>query len=702
MPAGSSKTARALIALTSATLNVALVACDAPKPPQPKQAQAPAQTPTPSDAAHPKETTSTATPAPTPASPWADPEDKRPKQAINLEVTAQHLTLSTPTHPALSLDLSPSLLISYRDATDLSPSDSQALSNPQTLRFPAPSLITKPDGSWSLITSIEHPAALFHLSIDATGSAPHLTQTLTISYHRDLLVEQEALRFNTPSPEALARDYTWQRPTATKPIHAGQSTMRAARWPWITLLAPQAQGLISASNYVEVELDHRELHPFKVYASCPATQQLPSRYLDETRRLRGQQESYTIDWLIGAAPAQQLPTLRRFPNGHLSAISLTDHADQNQLARTEALAFGQTGALATPDSPQSGILGHGLKLTKTIFLTKAKGYNAQADLPAFAKLLDAMQQRGAQLGLHSISGALDDPKAAAPLIKQAQQRYTLQTWIDHEPISNCEAISNQGWDKTSPSYSLQLIEEAGIRTLWAVQDLPFNGLNMLSTTGSARRPVLYRHQRLVHDHTHLPPLLFASAWFFGAKQTWTSRFSAKNLDRLDQEHGIFIGHTYLDVWRKDGKFAPRSLLDLTGPEQYTIKPEIDAIWADLAKRQAKHQTLTEGIDTVGQHLIQALQVSITPNPDGSLSITNPSDIPLRGLTLRLPPQSQAVTLDGAPLKDRLRRPEGLDVWFDLNAKATRTLKLTAASDAPMSAFAPINLNIRIDDALSTP
>lgn len=597
--------------------------------------------------------------------------------------------------PERAINLWPTLTYSSRSPQARAATQDQQLSSPAQHSLSPPSLTNHEDGSWTLSATDALPYGTLTIKLHAQANSPALQMTIDVAYTRDVLIEQESLRFDTaqlPTPQQLDRDYQWR--SASKPVHTSTQTPLMARWPWLSLYATDALGMSAQAKTITLDLDHREHHPFKLYPSCPSQDALPSRYLDYTPRRAGERATYHLLWQLSPS---SLPLPRRFPRGHLSAIVMTDHADQNQLERTEAFAFGATGATASETTPTTGFLGHQLSLTKSVFLTQTKGYNPQLDSLAFSELLDTMSARGARIALHSLSGATDDPLTAKALIDKAQKRYTIHSWIDHGPGTNCEAISNQGADPDSPHYMLKLLEDAKIRTIWAVQDLPTKGLNLLSPQGSARRPILYRHHRLKHSPTATAPLLFASAWFFGAKSSWSARFSTKQLDALDREHGLLIAHTYLDVWRKDGKFAPRSLLDRTGENRFAIKPEIDAIWATLARRQAQHLAMTEGIDTIGQHLVQAVRARMTPQPDGSLRIEHTGPLPLQGFTLRLPPQTQKVWLDGQPWQERLRREDGLDIWFDLEPNSPRILRAQDEQGKDLLAHDPIMLRIQIDD-----
>lgn len=563
------------------------------------------------------------------------------------------------------------------------------------LKFNGPRLTKTPQGSWQITAFAQDKYTKHNLTISGSPNAPTLLIELKTQYTQAVFVGQHTMRFDYQGTTPSVLDSNYKTITPKRPHQINQHSPRRLRWPQLTLQAPDAQGIAlnPGKATIAVELDHRKHHPFKTYPDCPTTDALPSLWLDETPRYQQEQRTHRVIITLGNHP---LPTPRRYPEGHLSAISLTDHADQNNTSRSEAFAFGQTGALKLGQQ-QSGFVNHGLNYTKTIFLTKKGSYAKQYGHPPFDQILKAMKTQNIDVGIHSVSGLVDTPKESLKWLQDAGQHYTFRTWIDHGPGTNCEAISNQGWDPSSPYYMLDVFDKTPLRTFWAVKDLPVPGyrLNMLAATKTANPlAVVYRHGRLKHKHAKHPPTLFASAWFFGDRKGWIRRFSNKNLDILAKQHGMLLAHTYLDTWRASGKFASRSLLEKNGAG-HRLRKDFDTLFENIAKRQARRSVITLGADRLSNHLLDAMAIRITPQPGGSLSIEHTGHIPLNGLTLRLPPQTHSATLDGKPLMLTQRHADGLDVWFDMAPGQVRILRLQQANKTTLNPFQAVHLRIVI-------
>ncbi len=677
-----------------------LCACDAsPQPPHPltTSPSAPSAADTQAATPPPQATNARAkrssTDAPhTPRAPWRV-QDDAPR--YTLTARPDEATLKPPRGPELALW--PALEVALRADTD-APTRANLLTS-RALDWSPLRLTSSPGGAWTLRAQARAPEATYTLTLEGVTHAPLITARVRVNYHRDVLVQREVLRWPLPRqslPQGLSRAYTWS--TLTRDHHSAQASPRQLAWPALSLIAHDAPGLwvrTGSKPALEVELDHVELHPFKRYDACPTTAQYPSLALDETPRRAGESTSYTLSWLLRDGAPLPLPS--RFPAGHLAAIAFTDHADQGSAARTEALTFGHTGALSEPN-PTRGMVSHGLSLTKTIFLKRSPGYQPQLDDPAFAHLVDAMRARGVAIGLHSVSGATDTRHSTREALREALPRTgPLRTWIDHQPNTNCEALSNQGWDPSSPYYMLDLLQEHGTRTLWAVHDVvvPGNHLNMLSDQGPARRPVIYPHARLRHGPEGAPPLVFNSAWFFIDREALKRRFADANLDRLQRERGLLLAHTYLDNARAEGKLANRALLEAGPGRTMRLRDDADDLFARLGQRQARRELLVGDVDHIAHHLYHAMRVRLLPAPDG-LTIIHAGAEPLRGFTLRLPTSAEQVSLDGQPVRDRLRRAEGLDVWFDLEPGRPHTLRALDAQGRALLTSSAIHLDIRVE------
>lgn len=488
------------------------------------------------------------------------------------------------------------------------------------------------------------PTATYRLR--TVAEAGLVRQTLEITDEKPRWVGEESLSWTLPGPaEALDRAYRFGLVRGV--LVVGPETPVVVRWGGLALeggAGVEGMALHGSARQAEVRLehDHRDHHPFRVYDRCTETPEntLPARLLDLSPRqpiVPPAPRTMTWTWRIDA---QVVAVPSRFPERFQAALSLTNHADQASVERTAALAYGRED-WAAGRAAGEGLVGRGLRYTQTIFLAPAPGYAPQGGNPPFEALLEALQADGVELGVHSPSGRRDRPEDAEPLLAAFRARFHGVTWIDHGPADNCEALTSEGWDATSPWSMVPLLARQGFTTAWLIPDrLTGPGVNLLRPDRPAvRAPVLIHHPLLA------PLRLFATAWLFGPRSGLLRRYRPSELDHLQADFGLSIGHVYLDTWRAEGPSAARTLL-ARGPTGLGLRPEV-AVWLDdLAARQRTGTLWVTGVGPLLDHLEAALAVERRWTP-GQLVVRPRA--PLAGLTLLLyGGPLDGLTLNGTP------------------------------------------------------
>jgi hypothetical protein len=433
---------------------------------------------------------------------------------------------------------------------------------------------------------------------------------------------------------------------------------------------------------LELELDHEANHPFRPYLRCAidAVERVARGELSATQRAAGSRAHARARLLLGE-PRLLLPG--RFPRGYRAALVFTDHADQSSRAKLEALAFGETGASPTS---RRGLCGRGLGFTKTVFVERARGYAPQLDDPGYRALLAACARAGVEVGLHSPTGERDPPERTRALLARFRAAgFGGRTWIDHQPTTNCEAVSAQGWDRASPFHSLELLAAAGFSLVWSAEDarLPPGSLNLLAPEPRAqRRPALYRFASTTGAAAS-GLQLFSTMRLFLPRAQLARLLSVRSLEALERERGLCLAHTYLDTHRGRGKLAPRSLLEPLPAGRFRLRPEVDSLFATLAERHAAGSLWVASLERVASHLSAALAVELVPTAAGGYRLRAPSGRALPGLTLIAPaglPAGATLHLDG-------RRVAGAsEPWLDLPARREPELSLRDASGRPLRFF----------------
>ncbi|MCK5798328.1 MAG: hypothetical protein KAI47_14145, partial [Deltaproteobacteria bacterium] len=459
------------------------------------------------------------------------------------------------------------------------------------------------------------------LEISRAGHDPELFFRVTRRYLRGVRVQREALRFHVPSGVVLrAVDRMYRLRRVRAPLLAGVASpvvvlfeRGLARLAWFGSTSLSHARLRPRRRLLEMELDDRRSHPLRAFARCQRHLRRyppPRRDLGATPRRRGERVVATGRFVLGP---RILVAAQRYPDGYAAALSFTDHADQSSTDRLEAFAFGATGALARGEvGPQRpGFVNRGLRYTKTVFLRRSHGYEAQFDSPRYRSVLAALARRGTEIGVHSPSGARDRPALARSLLGPFVSAYHGQNWIDHQPYTNCEALSMKGLDPHSPWFMLGELARVGIRYVWAAPDVRLapRTLNMLRGSNPAlHRPAIFTHKRLRYGAKRF--VAFRSVMLFQPRRRLLRRFSPVALSRLIADRGLLIGHVYFDSCCAHGRFRVRSLLRRCAAGGYALRPDVDALFQRLAVLQAQKALWVTGVEALARHLLDALAVSV--------------------------------------------------------------------------------------------
>jgi hypothetical protein len=491
---------------------------------------------------------------------------------------------------------------------------------------------------------------------------PRVQLTVSRRYTRDCSIRIERLRFSLGRQivaTTLGADYRKRR--TTNAVRAGvlmpqQLWLSAAKNKSGKKTAGASGLLLSQSSFagmqlqarsfsrgrsaagpaLVLELDHYRNHPFYFYPRCEKRLGKlfsASKGLHDSPRKKGEQLVARATLLLGD---QAMVVSERLPYGYRAAISFTDHADQSNAAKLEAFAFGQTGALKKGKLGLrfAGFVNRGLRYTKSVFLRQARAYGQQFDSAAYRLLLDEMQRQGVEIGVHSPSGDRDEPGVGLQLLRAFRRAYRGRCWIDHQPYTNCEAISSSGWNRRSRWFMLDALRKTGFRVLWGVPDYPLSGLDMLR---DRRRALVYRHSRFVAGQTRF--WLFRTSNLFRSRRRFLALFSKRALDRFVARYGLHLAHVYLDSNRQRGPFANKTLLEKT-KSGYRLRADVDRLFVRLAKRQTEKQIWVTGIEALIRSLAQRQRVRFDlffdeRSRSGGLIVRATGGQLPRGLTVRL-------------------------------------------------------------------
>jgi len=510
----------------------------------------------------------------------------------------------------------------------------------------------------------------------------------TVAWRVAAEVEREAVRLVLPGPAwAIGRDL--ELAALRAPLRVDRGTPIAALTPALALVG--GPGLVAAryapaGREVEVDLvlDDAGAHPFAVYPSCLARipglaegapvdfgQLEHKKFLGRTHRRAGEtvEARATLFALAPGAPA--LPVVpERWPSGARAAIVFTDHADRTDPAALRAVLYGSSAAPG-PVPVAGGFIGHGVRLTKSFFVRARRG-GLEGD-PEARALAEALRAAGSEVASHSISGGPDDREAVRVGLATLQALGVV-TWIDHEPYTNCEAISSEGW-RSEGRYGIRdLLVLAGFRWVWEAGDLGGFRRAEVVDLFSARPPG--EPAPPIYPLPIDPRLwVFDSTLFYAPPAELGAALSDAALDRLEARRGLFVAHTYLSASART-----------------TTRPELDAALARLGERARAGRLASLTWSEAGDRLRALAEVHVAYLPDGAARVENLGAAPLFGLTLAVPAEIELV-VEGAAVSGRSAGPGRSRLWLDLAPGASALLR--ARRGGASVPFLPANAGARL-------
>jgi hypothetical protein len=448
---------------------------------------------------------------------------------------------------------------------------------------------------------------------------------------------------------------------------------------------------------VALLLDDADERPFSTYEACldrlpegaDPHQHVRWAELEVRRPVRGVARR-PGDEDLGRATLYPLPgpgpfrpvVVERWPAGARAAVVLTDHADRTDPEALRAVLWGSSDPRAQ-GGVGAGVLGRGLKITRTFFVHARRG---ALDDPEIALLADDLVTAGSEVALHSVTPERDD-RAAVRAGLAAAAPWRPATWIDHQPYTNCEAVSSRGAGAEGPFAVRDLLAGAGVRWVWAAGDVDGRSgsrvVNLLGGDPAEARAAIFP---LPQD----PRLwVFRSSMFHAAPGELAAALSDAELARLERERGLFVAHTYLGPSARTTR-SPEQLARLAVVEAggaLAIHPALDAALARVAARVRAGRLASLTWAEAGDRLRALGDVQVVYRPDGSAEVRNDGADPLPALTVALPAAGLEVALEGAALLGRDDDGELARVWFDLGPGERAVLRVWDGLDVvPLAAL----------------
>lgn len=530
------------------------------------------------------------------------------------------------------------------------------------------------------------------LSAGADGAPAELTAE--IRYERRAWLSLAALDFTLPGrAQVLDRDLA-PRPAGSVAFldRFGPKTIRAgsSAAPLTAFIDDGIDGVVvrrappeerageraAERTGVRVELFSSEARPFLYDARCREEWWKENPRIPHAARLRepGDRDLARVELRAGDAP---VVSKVRWPEGRGAALVITDHADQSGPDSFTALARGRSDA----DRPVGGLLGHHLVITKSLFMRGGvhEDFRPQLEDPRVATIADELARAGSEIIPHSATPNPDDRDTTAAGLA-AFARFHGATWIDHQPETNCEAFTNQGWrgggDPLAGKWRIaDLLAKGGYHYFWSAIDQ--DEWDLLWTGRLDKRALTVWPLGRLAPGDPDDRWLFKTVWGLVDQETFFRELGPERLDRLEQVHGVLLMHTYLEslhTAESSPRFAGRNVLRRGPAGLIETGPRLEKVFEDLERRIAAGTLWMPTMKGLGDWLSRLDRVSVRPDGDGGARVLSPVD--LAGVTLSAPGEVD-VLIDGAPPRGRRTGGGATVFWFDLKANRPVRVELRA-------------------------
>ncbi len=261
----------------------------------------------------------------------------------------------------------------------------------------------------------------------------------------------------------------------------GQIVFAGKRYDLISDKSSKRSSTQIIGNHLVINLDFSMDHPMGHFPLMRKNYSLSTdasskEYIKGTL-LTGQINFITIDTI------QPLLRLLKNPNGFLSSMVWTEHADFSDIRIQSAIMFGRQ-EIVNADSAIGGFVGHGIPITKSVFYDNpTKEKNSKRDKrfkspsisikrsPEFLEMLKQLKRKDFEICLHTPDPYTTNWELAEEAMKFMQENFSSVNWIDHgydnSSKSNREDINCDGLDSTSKYYMSDLFKKYGVKYNWS-------------------------------------------------------------------------------------------------------------------------------------------------------------------------------------------------------------------------------------------
>ena len=399
-------------------------------------------------------------------------------------------------------------------------------------------------------------------------------------------------------------------------------------------------------------------------------------------------EVLTGEFNIFLSTPDDLPRLMPVWDGYQSAFIFTEHADWTDIRTHRAVLFGNE-SITRPEDAVGGFCYYNIPVTKSVFywnpdhITNAETSEGRftgliesiKTNKEFYKLLKSIKKEGFEICLHSPEIYTTIPSEFPNAMRFMKKQFDTKSWIDHGynngPEKNREDMVCDGLLPDSPQYAVDLWKENGVRYLWN----PYYEENRMERYNFDNHFVqpydgfgdaLPNRQITTLPNGDKDFLLWStpSTLEVNEDREWYYYFDSVRLQRLVDQHNVFITHTYpawSNPWRAFWEYDEKG--------NAVAMPGFNFALSQLARFREEKKILPTTVEAYLSYYEKLQNVEYLILNNQAVRLINHGEA-IQGLTLLC---SKPVVVEGKAIDFR-KVDEGYLIWFDLKKNETVTIK----------------------------
>ena len=384
----------------------------------------------------------------------------------------------------------------------------------------------------------------------------------------------------------------------------------------------------------------------------------------------------------------ELPRIMPVWDGYQSAFIFTEHADWTDLSTHRAVLFGNEH-ITKPRDAVGDFCYFNIPVTKSVFywnpdnITNAEisegrfpGLIASIKTDKeFYKLLKTIKKEGFEICLHSPEIYTTIPSEFPEAMRFMKKQFGTVSWIDHGynngPEKNREDMVCDGLFPDSPQYAAKLWKENGVRYLWNAY-YEENRMERYNFDSHFVQPydgfgdALPNRQITTLPNGDKDFLLWSTPSTLEVNEDyeWYYFFDSIRLQRLVDQHNVFITHTY-PAWSN----PYRAFWQYNENGTIVAMPGFNFALGQLARFRDEKKILPTTIEQYLSYYEKLQNVDYLILNNNTIKLANRGDA-IQGLTLLC---TKPIVVEGKAIDFR-KVDEGYLVWFDLDKNETVTIK----------------------------